>query len=338
MLRLELPGSVFAMPGVVVVGSFVQDLVFRTETFPNPGETRIGTFGPSLGGKGFNQAVACCRQNSDTFLVGAVGRDVFAENARSFAAEIGLKTRFQVCEDSATGAASILVDASGENQIVVALGANEALSPNSVEGVRAEIAQADIALCQLEVSLGATRRLLEIAREEGTASILNVAPINQEATFELIRLADILTPNETEFAFVFEKLLGEPLPPSFLEGSDEQLHALCCRLGVPVVVVTLGSAGSFISLNPAFSDRPYSIGGDSYRRYASLSVSPVDTTGAGDAFNGGLAAGLSLFAMDLDRAARFATVVAGLSVEKAGAAVSMPSYEDVAARLASCHA
>lgn len=308
------------MPQIVVVGSFVQDLAFSTASFPEPGETRIGTFASYAGGKGFNQAVACTRLEMDTLFVGALGEDAFAETAKEFAVREGIAARFQICPNISTGAASVTINEAGENTIVVALGANGELATETVEAVASEIASASVVLCQLEVNLAATRQALELGRKFEVTTILDTAPINEGISRKLLDLADIITPNETEFAFLYEKFNDGPLLGEYWREGDEALHDLCRTLGVPTVILTLGSEGCFVSTV------------DSYRRFRAAEVTPVDTTGAGDAFSGGLAAGLCRFNHNLYRSVEYATRVAALSVEKKGAAPSMPTETELQER------
>ncbi|MBC2605324.1 ribokinase [Pelagicoccus albus] len=322
------------MSKIVVVGSFVQDLAFLTPQFPTVGETRIGTFFPGPGGKGFNQAVAAARLQPGTEFIGAVGNDVFSETARSFAKSVGLTNLLEVVEGESCGAASILVDENGDNQIVVSLGANSVLSSDWIKGNLASFQSSSVVLCQLEANLSAIQTALALGRESGAATILNLAPINQDLKPDLVGMADIVTPNETEFAFVYQLLTGKSLPSDYFETSDEELHFLCRELNVPVVVITLGKMGSFISVDPDKLPQALSLAGSPYQRFSCIEADAIDTSGAGDAFNGGLAAGLVRFGGDLVQAMKFASVVAGLSVEKRGTAPAMPTLAEVEARQA----
>lgn len=311
------------MHDVVVVGSFVQDLAFSTPRFPAPGESRIGRFATGPGGKGFNQAVAAKRQDVTTLFVGAVGKDMFAQQVRTFAEHERLRCGFEVIDTQASGAASIVVDERGDNLIVVALGANEHLSVAHVERFEREIASAKVLVCQLESSIAAVERALTIARKAGVITILNPAPINDGVTFDTLRDVDILVPNETEFAFLREHLQGVSMAPQYWTGAEEDVHAHCRALGVPTVIVTLGERGCFVSHADDAPRHPTSL---PYYKVASADVSPVDSTGAGDAFCGGLAAGLAHVGVGkLNVACQFATRVAGMSTEQAGTAPAMPT-------------
>lgn len=322
------------MAEIIVVGSFVQDLAFRTNQFPGVGETRIGTFEQGPGGKGFNQAVACARVGGDTLFIGALGEDVFAETAGSFAKQVGLETKVEVAAEESTGAASIIVDSNGDNQIVVALGANGVLDPAWIESAADEFVSAKVILCQLEANLPAMRKALEMGTDNGAVTILNTAPINEAFEVEMLRSATVVTPNETEFAFVYRKVTGKELPVDYFTGDDETLHGRCRELGVPVVVITLGDEGAFISVD---EEKPLPGGlkleGKTFTRVPPIAAKAVDTTGAGDAFSGGFASGVVRYGGDLKKALAFASTVAGLSVEKPGTAPSMPAESEVLDRL-----
>jgi ribokinase len=313
-----------------VIGSFVQDHCWRTTDFPAPGESRIGSFATFPGGKGFNQAIAAVRQIAqpeDLLFIGALGRDALAEPARAFAQANNLHCVW-VEKTASTGAASIVVDAHGANLICVALGANELLSAADIEANTEHLQHARVIAAQLEVGLSASQAALAIARKHGALSILNPAPMNSAVDAQLLALADVLTPNETEFAFLLQHLHGIAVETNDF-ASDESLHALCRRLSAHSVVLTLGAAGVFVS-HAADAWR-----GDThaYYREPAATVRVVDTTGAGDAFTGGLLAAHLRFAdAPFQRKVRHATRVAGLSVETAGTAQSMPSFAAVQAR------
>ncbi len=303
---------------VCVVGSFVQDLSFKTSHFPSPGETRIGSFKTGPGGKGFNQAVASARQAVDTSFIGAVGDDVFGAGARAFAEKENIDARLDTVVGQASGAASIVVGPGAENMIVVALGANAELSPSYIRNNQECIVSADILVCQLECSLSAVQAAFAEAKNGETRIILNPAPINEDLDRELISEADILVPNESELLFLAEKFVGVG---GVDFSSDDQLRDICRSLGLKSAVVTLGEAGSFV----------FEAESPQARRVSSIKVKAVDTTGAGDAFCGGLAAALSRGAPDLYTAAVEASVVAALSVTKEGTAPAMPSRDEVQA-------
>lgn len=317
---------------VVVLGSYVQDHCWVTETFPGDGESRIGRFSTGPGGKGFNQAVACHRQGVRTAFLGAIGRDALGATAQAYAADNGIAAIWEERDDATTAASSILVDASGQNRIVVALGANEKLSVAFVASHRQAIHDAQVLVCQCENELAATREALATARRHGTLTVLNPAPINPRMSAELLALADIATPNETEFAFLLRHLHGRQVAPDYWELADPLLHGLCRSTGIPTVVITLGDKGCFVS----HGDAPVRKDGETYYRLGAEPVRCVDSTGAGDAYTGGLAAGLVLYReQPFRRAVEHATRVAALAVEKPGTAPAMPTRAEVQARFES---
>lgn len=318
-----------AAPHVVIVGSFNQDHVWRSARFPQPGETRLGRFSCGPGGKGFNQAIACVRQGVATAFVGALGRDALGDSALALAESEGLRARCERVEGEATGTAAILLDGAGQNMIVVGPGANLALSAAYIEAQRALIEGARVLVTQHEVALDATAAALRIARAAGVTTLHNPAPVLAEGADDLLALADLLTPNESEFAALLAAR-GFAVDANALASlADAELHALGRRLGVPTVVVTLGAAGVFVS----HADGALRGDAASHYRHAAESVRVVDTTGAGDAFSGALAAALAMAPeAPFAQAVRSAGRVAGLAVETAGAALAIPRAEAVRAR------
>ena len=320
------------MNDVVVVGSYVQDLAFQTELFPAPGETRIGRFKTGPGGKGFNQAVACHRMGAKTLFIGAVGRDLFAEDLARFIKSEGIAAKLQVCPDAMTGAASIVVNKDGQNLIVVALGASDELSAAFIDQHRGDIEKATVVVTQVECNLDATRRALEIGRGAGVTTILNPAPINVGLTRHLLDLADIIVPNETEFVHLMRTVCREEIDDRFWTAEDGRIHELCLRCNVPTVILTLGDKGCFVSHNRVVecgTRSPYRDGDDEFYRVPALKVETVDTTGAGDAFNGGLAAGLLRYPGDCRGAVRCANIVGALSTQGYGTSPAMPRLNEV---------
>ncbi len=327
---MSKPSPSHTAPQVVVVGSFNVDHVWRCETLPQPGATHSGDYASGPGGKGFNQATASARSGARTAFVCALGDDLGGHHARTLATADDIDLRDQIA-GVPTGSAGIFVDAQGRNIIIVGPGANAVLAADFVESQAAAIAEAAVTLAQLESPLDTIATALRLAREAGRIAILNPAPANVAVPRELLALADILTPNETECAGLFARHLGERIDGEAIASLDSpRLHALCRDL-LPggTVVVTLGAAGCFVS-HPDNATR----GDDSaWYRLAAEPANPVDTTGAGDAFNGALAAALALrpgaaFAIRLREANRYAA----LSTERPGAALSMPTREALAAR------
>jgi len=314
---------------VAVIGSFVQDLAFKVATFPSTGETRIGEFFTGPGGKGSNQAVAAHRQGVPTLFVGAIGNDLFGHGYREWTEHEGLPTALLVVKDKPTGAASIVVNERAENAIVVALGANDALTSEHVVSVLSAQPSVQVLLLQAESNLKAAEDALHYGRTKGLFSIFNPAPINPGVTPELLAFADCITPNETEAAYLLERFTGQRPEKDLNLLSDDELRALCEHLPSPTVLITVGSQGSILFQRRVAPGKIRSINQGEILRIPSIPVTPVDTTGAGDAFNGGLAAGIVKFQGDLPQAIRYATVVAGLSTERAGTAPSMPTAAEV---------
>jgi len=319
------------MAEVVVVGSYVQDHAWLVDRFPRPGETRRAHgFNTGPGGKGFNQAVACARQGVSSAFIGAIGEDHLGLIARDFALAEKLPCRWLVRRDQPTAASSILVEAGGQNQIAVSLGANEWLDVDFVRAQADLFAGARVLLCQLENNLDAIAAALALGKQQALACILNPAPVHADLDRPLFAAADILTPNETEFALLLARFANVEVDPATLAArADADLHALARRLGDATLVVTLGGAGCFVShaLGAQRGDA------EPYYRVPAERVAAIDATGAGDAFSGGLAAALVRFAeRPFRHAVRHAGRVAALSTEKVGTAPAMPTGADVEAR------
>ena len=311
------------MPKVVVVGSYNQDHVWTADALPAPGATRLGTYASGPGGKGFNQAVAAARAGAATVFITALGEDAAADNARALAKEDGITLCAQVHASLPSGTAGIFVDGGGRNVIVVAPGANDALSVDYIAAQSDAFAGAGVVLAQLEVHPEAVLAALQAGRATGAITVLNPAPANAPTTAALLAAADILTPNETEFAALMARHAGRDLAPESLAGMDGgALHALCRQLtSSATVVITLGSGGVFVShpRTPARGDA------DAFYRLPCTPVAVRDTTGAGDAFNGALAARLLRDGPDgtFRDAVSFANTYAGWSTELPGGAASM---------------
>jgi ribokinase len=300
-----------SQPKIVVVGSANTDMVVKTERIPGPGETVIGgEFILAAGGKGANQAVAAARLGAQVTFVACLGQDVFGDQAIAGYHREGIDTSFIVrTADAASGVALIFVDAAGENSIAVASGANARLAPADVERARTAIANADVLLVQLEVPIDAVRRAIELAHESDTPVILNPAPAKEIAP-SLLAKVSIATPNEHEIKVV----IGE--------SRREQAVAGMLAAGTETVLVTLGRQGVLWATTEGQQTIP------------AFSVRAVDTTAAGDAFNGGLACALAR-AMSTQEAIRYANAVAAISVTRMGAQPSLPTSAEVDAFLAS---
>lgn len=293
---------------IVVIGSFNLDMVTTMERLPLPGETVHGRdFSTGPGGKGSNQAVAAARLGAEVSFVGRIGVDAAGAAALEFWQQEGIRTDLVVRDrQRATGVAPIWVDDAGENAIVVALGANLALDREDVDAAAAAIARADLLVLQLEVPLATVAHALRVARAQGVRSILNPAPAVPLPP-DLLARADWLTPNETELLTLFGRQRAD-------------LRALVAH-EQQTLVQTLGPAGARWATRHATGQVP------------AFAVDVVDTTGAGDAFNGALAVALAE-GQELEPALRFANAAAALSVTRRGTAPAMPRRAEVEALLA----
>lgn len=297
---------------VTIMGSFVADLAFRTPELPQWGQTILGSqFRLGPGGKGSNQAVAAARLGAKVSFISKLGNDPFGDLARNTYKQENIDTRFLVnTAELATGAASIVVhEGKGENAIVVVPGACFEISEAEVDQARPLIAQSAVFMTQLETRLPTVEYGLKVAHELGVPTILNPAPA--AALPETVYpLCDYLTPNESEAA----ALTGMAVPD--IAAAERAADALLAR-GVGNVVVTLGENGALVKNAkltqhvPAFNAGPV-----------------VETTGAGDAFNGGFAVALAE-GLDIVSATRFGCAVAGISVTRHGTAPSMPKRDEV---------
>lgn len=298
---------------IAVVGSLNLDLIARVARLPVPGETVSAVaYQQSLGGKGANQAVAAARAGSMVQFVGRVGADPAGAALRMSLGEAGVDTTY-VIEDvgGSTGTALIAVDNRGDNTIIVVPGVNAHLEPSDVDAARDVIERSSILILQLEIPLETVRYAAGMAQRSGTTVILNPSP-SQELPAPLLDLVDILVPNEEEVGYLSG--MGSPVDPTTAAG-------MLCSNGVEAVVITLGSQGA------AIVDRNGETDIQAYE------VEAVDTTGAGDAFVGNLAAALDA-GRSLEESARFASAAAALSVQVAGAQPSMPTKEETDAFIA----
>jgi ribokinase len=311
----EVPRMKPAPKPIVILGIFVADTAYRAARQPKMGETILGTsfvLGP--GGKGSNQSVAAAMAGGRTHFITRLGRDAFADIARATWARAGVIPEVTEDPESYTGAAYIfLEEATGNNAIIVAPGAAGRVSVADVEGKRALIESAAVFVTQLEQPIPAAHRALEIARAAGVTTILNPAPA-APLTDAMLALCDYITPNESEA----ESLTG--IPVATLADAERAADALMAR-GVGAVIITLGSNGAL------YRDRSRSV------HVPVISAGPVvETTGAGDAFNGGFAVALSE-GRDVIDAVRFGCATAGISVTRPGTAPAMPARAEIDALL-----
>ena len=313
--------------GVWVVGSFNVDHVWTLDALPVPGETRSGRYASGAGGKGFNQAVAAARSGAPTRFVCALGDDAGGVLARALAVADGIDV-VDMRSETPTGTAGIFVDASGRNSIVVALGANLDLSAAHVAHAFGAAEAPAVVLAQLESPVAAIAHALAEARRQGALAVLNPAPADAQVDADILALADVLTPNETEFAALLERHAGLRVDAARIATlADADLHAYCRAIAAGTVVVTLGAAGCFVS----HGGRRHGDAEACYR-VAAREVRPVDTTGAGDAFHGALCAAIAAGAAPFAAAVASASAYAALSTERPGAASAMPRLDEVRAR------
>lgn len=300
------------MKKILVVGSSNTDLILKVPDIPKPGETVLGTeFLTAPGGKGANQAVAAARTGGEVSFIAAVGDDDYGRNSMEGYRLDGIDTsHIKVCGNVPSGIALINVSSGGENAITVAPGANHRLEPEDLRAAEEAFRQADILLVQLEIPYETVYEAIKIASSYDLLIILNPAPAG-DLPDKILQDVDILTPNETEA----EKLTGIPA------ASDEGAAEACSYLhgkGVKKVILTMGAKGAYLS-DPGNGIR---------QSVPGFSMKAVDTTAAGDVFNGALAVSLNEGA-GLPAAVRFAHAAAALSIGKIGAQPSIPSRNEI---------
>jgi ribokinase len=298
------------MKKIIVIGSSNVDMVVRTSRLPAPGETVLGgEFFMNQGGKGANQAVAIKRLGGNLIFMAKLGNDVLGRQSVGYFKKEGIDTRYiALDEDSASGVALISVDHHAENSIVVASGANMLLNEQDVDKVLEEMCEGDILLMQLEIPLQTVEYAARKAFGKGVKVVLNPAPA-RSLPKELFRHLYIVTPNRIEA----EMLTGIKIAN---DADVERVAEEICAMGVKNVIITLGSKGCLIREE-----------GVSYRIDA-FKVEPVDTTAAGDTFNGALCVGLSE-GMDLKQAAVVASKASSIAVTRMGAQSSIPYREEL---------
>ena len=298
-------------PCIVIVGSFVTDLVFRAPRRPMKGETLVGLeFGLFTGGKGYNQAVAAARMGAQVHMVGRLGPDIFGDMFMRSLANESINTDYVVRDpEVGTGVASpVIYEAEGDNSIILMPRANMRLSISDVEAARDVIASADVLLLQLEVPVETDMRAAQIARAGGVAVVFNPAPARPLPT-EIFRLVDIITPNEIEAG----QLTNIPTND---DGGARAAARRLRQMGVPRVILTLGARGALM------------FGPEGEAEFPAYTVKVVDPTAAGDAFCGGLAVALARGKSPAE-AVKCANAAGALAVTVLGAEPSMPRGEQV---------
>jgi ribokinase len=290
---------------ILIIGSSNTDMVIQTDHLPLPGETILGgTFFMAAGGKGANQAVAAARLGGTVTFICKVGNDIFGNQAKTLFEQEGIDIAHLLTDAALpSGIALIMVDKYAENCIAVASGANAALTPADLQQIDALIDTATIILMQLEIPLDTVQYITSKAFSKGIPVMLNPAPACT-LTNELLQCISIITPNETEA----EMLTGIKVTDI---ASAQQAANVLYNKGIPTVIITMGSNGALVLHDGLFTHVP------------TIAVKAVDTTAAGDVFNGALAVALSQGKEVIDAAA-FACKAASISVTRLGAQASAP--------------
>jgi ribokinase len=295
---------------IVIVGSSNTDMVIKSERIPEPGETILGgTFLMNPGGKGANQAVAVSRLGGDVVFVTKTGNDLFGRQSVELYTSEGINTDYILSDaKNPSGVAIIMVDAKGENCIAVASGANGTLLPKDTKAARKEIENAEIVLMQMEIPMETIQHVASIASKKGVKVILNPAPA-APLSDELLRCLYIITPNKSET----EMITG--IKVTDWESARRAADAISEK-GVGIVVITLGSLGALIKEDSTYYNVP------------AEKVTAVDTTAAGDVFNGALCVALAE-GKTTHEAVKFASKAASIAVTRMGAQSSIPSRKEL---------
>lgn len=298
------------MPKILVIGSSNTDMVVKTSRFPQPGETIIGgEFFLFPGGKGANQAVAAARMGGQVDLIAKVGQDIFGQQAIEGFAHEGINVAYVMSDPKlASGVALITVDAAGENEIVVAPGANAALTPSDLNRDDAAFAEADLVLMQLETPIETLLYAAQKAHALEKKFVLNPAPA-QDLPAELYPLLFLITPNETEASLLTGIALDN-------EAALPKIAEALLNKGVANVIITLGAKGAYFHNASQQFEIPAPV------------VQAVDTTAAGDVFNGALAVALAE-GMDWPQAIDMACRAGAIAVTRMGAQASAPFREEL---------
>jgi ribokinase len=297
---------------ITVLGSFVVDLTARTPHMPVPGETVLGkSFKLGPGGKGGNQATAAARAGSKVNLITKLGEDEFGSIAVKSFKNDGINLDYTpISKTEPTGSALILVDDNGENMIVVTLGACGTITRDEVFAAEEIIKKSSVLVIQLETSNEANIAAVELANKYKVPNVFNPAPYNNNYPKEILSKVTYVTPNETEAGYMSGMDIID---------DDSALKAanIIKSLGVKCVIITLGKRGALIYENL-----------NNHAFIPSFKVDVIDTTGAGDAFNGGFAHAIEK-GMPVKEAVYYANAVAAISVTKFGTAPAMPTEKDI---------
>jgi ribokinase len=297
-------------PVIIVVGSFIVGMTLRTTRMPVFGETLIGSdFDMGPGGKGSNQAVGVARLGAEAYFAGIIGQDKLGEIATDLYAAEGVNTRYlQTTIQMATAAGFIILNQAGENGIIIDIGPNKLMDAEFVDDMEAQIARSSVVMTVLEIPVEAAARAMELGRKRGVCTLMNPAPATA-VDDAILQNVDVLTPNESELRI----LLG--LPPD-ASTSDLDLARRLQERGVKTIVVTRGKKGALI----IHEDKVIEIPG--------ISVDVVDTTGAGDAFNSGLAVALAE-GKSLPEAVKFGNCAGALACTKLGVIPALARRNEV---------
>lgn len=296
--------------GVLVVGSSNLDLVVTAKRFPNPGETIFGNkFEMFPGGKGANQAVCASRLGCKTTFIGKMGNDDFKEKLSQIMVESDVDISNLFVDDKEhTGTALITVDGNGQNQIIVISGSNMKLSPSDIESKLLLFKEASVVLTQLEIPIETVLKVAQLAKENNALFILNPAPAVQLPE-NLFPLVDFITPNESELELISGMKITDQ------ESIAKAANALIER-GVKNVIVTVGERGSVLINNSCI------------KQFGVNKVKVIDSTAAGDAFNGALATSLAEN-HSIEESIEFANKIASITVTRMGAQSSMPYLNEI---------
>ncbi len=302
------------MRKILVIGSLNIDVIQNMSRLPKQGETlSLISKATNFGGKGANQAVAAARQGASVGFIGAVGADAEGSSYKALLQEEGINVASLTSkEDSSTGTAYIMLEADGNNTILVHGGANMALTADDVAAAEAQFVDADVVVAQLEVTSEAIAKGFELAHKYGAMTILNPAPVTDKINPQILTNTDLLIPNETEAAALIKL-------PATVEYAElvKRIPLFEQKLGINNIIITLGADGSFYSIN------------GTHGLIASRKVNAVDTTAAGDTFIGTIATVLEKDYSNIETTLKRASVASSIVVSRPGAIPAIPTATEV---------